>query len=76
MKLDRFYAQANEQEAALQDDTHAFLHHAISPCQQLEERYSSLITQQEHLRRAWHSAPDALRDMLRNTSLGHLLEGL
>ncbi|WP_115854279.1 hypothetical protein [Kushneria indalinina] len=77
MKLERVYAQANQQEALLQDEkAHEALMNALSPCQRLEQDYTSLITQQERLRSAWHNAPDTLREMLRNTSLGHLLEGL
>ncbi len=77
MKLERFYAQANQQEAILQDEkAHEALMNALSPCQRLEQDYTNLIAQQNHLRNAWRGAPDALRDMLRNTSLGHLLEGL
>ncbi|WP_456268566.1 hypothetical protein M1D97_15305 [Kushneria sp. AK178] len=77
MKLERFYAQANQQDPMLQDEeTHDALMSALSPCQQMEQDYTSLIRREEQLRRAWQEVPDALRLLVRGTSLGRLLEGL
>lgn len=77
MKLDRFYAQANEQDALLQDEAaHHALMSALSPCQQLEQNYMNLIQREEYLRLAWQDTPHALRLLLKDTSLGRLLEGL
>lgn len=73
MKLDRFYAQANEQDALLQDDA---LMSALSPCQQLEQNYTSLIRREESLRLAWQETPDTLRLLLQETPLARLLESL
>lgn len=77
MKLDRFYAQANEQDALLQDEAaHEALMSALSPCQQLEQNYTSLIRREESLRLAWQETPDTLRLLLQKTPLGRLLESL
>ena len=77
MKLDRFYAQANEQDHLLQDElAHDTPTSALSSLQQLEQNYTALIRREEHLRLAWQDTPDALRLLLRGTSLGRLLEGL
>lgn len=77
MKLDRCYAQANEQDASLQDEAaHEVLMSALSPCQQLEQNYTSLIRREEYLRLAWQETPEALRLLLQETPLGRLLESL
>ncbi|WP_457809282.1 hypothetical protein [Kushneria sp. EE4] len=77
MKLDRFYAQANEQDAVLQDEkTHDALMSMLSPCQQLEQDYTGLIRRETQMRLAWQEMPDHLRVLLKATSLGRLLEGL
>ncbi|SPJ32146.1 hypothetical protein [Kushneria phyllosphaerae] len=77
MKLDRFYAQANEQDASLQNEAeHDALMNALSPCQQLEQNYTNMIRREEYLRLAWKDMPETLRVLLRETSLGRLLEGL
>ncbi|ART63375.1 hypothetical protein [Kushneria marisflavi] len=77
MKLDRFYAQANEQDHLLQD---AFDHETfvsrLSSCQQIEQDYTSMIQREEHLRLAWQNTPETLRLLLQGTALGRLLEGL
>lgn len=77
MKLDRFYAQANEQDHLLQDEeAHKALLNALSPCQQLEQNYMNLIRREEHLRLAWRDTPEPLRALLTNSAIGRLLEGL
>ncbi|MFC0338395.1 hypothetical protein SAMN05421848_3115 [Kushneria avicenniae] len=77
MKLDRFYAQANEQDHLLQDeDDHKALLSALSPCQQLEQNYTSMIRRAEHLRLAWRDTPEPLRALLKDSAIGRLLEDL
>lgn len=78
MKLDRYYAQANEQEASLNEGVtgEEILIRLLSPCQQLELDHSSLLQRQNNLRAAWESTPLSMRELLKDTSLGALLETL
>ena len=77
MKLDRFYAQANEQDHLFQDEfAHEAFETALSSCQQLEQGYKNMIQREEHLRLAWQNTPEDLRVLLQGTALGRLLEGL